>query len=155
MFAYDDWMTESASNILRREFSVCIEIPIAWGDMDAFQHVNNLTYIRHFESSRIAYFERIGFLEEMEKSGTGPILASVKCNFRAPLTYPDLVLVGACVKDVEVDRFTVTHRIVSQKLDRVVADGEDLIVTFDYHQEQKVPIPNPIKEAIKNLEKGS
>jgi acyl-CoA thioester hydrolase len=40
-------------------YPVIIEIPLAWGDMDAFQHVNNVVYFKHFESARIAYFEKI------------------------------------------------------------------------------------------------
>ena len=34
-------------------YPVVIEIPVAWGDMDAFQHVNNVAYFRYFESARI------------------------------------------------------------------------------------------------------
>ena len=57
-------------------YPVVITIPIAWGDMDAFQHVNNTVYFKHFESARISYFEKINFLEVMNKTGIGPILAS-------------------------------------------------------------------------------
>ena len=28
---------------------------VAWGDMDAFGHVNNVQYYRYIESARIAY----------------------------------------------------------------------------------------------------
>lgn len=148
-------MNKNAIEILKVHFPVCIEIPIAWGDMDAFQHVNNLTYLRHFESSRIAYFEKIGFLDEMQKKGIGPILASVTCNFKAPMTYPDKVYVGASVTHIASDRFTVSHEIVSADLNKVVANGEDIIVTFDYVNSIKVPVPHHIKEAINQLEKGT
>ena len=43
------------------DYPVTIELPIVWGDMDAFQHVNNIVYFKHFESARISYFEKIGF----------------------------------------------------------------------------------------------
>ncbi|MFO7632899.1 MAG: acyl-CoA thioesterase [Caldilinea sp.] len=52
-------------------FPVIVEISVAWGEMDAFQHVNNIVYFRYFESGRIAYFERTGAMEEMAKSGIG------------------------------------------------------------------------------------
>ncbi len=45
-----------------KHYSVIIETPVAWGEMDAFQHVNNIVYFRYFESVRIAYFEKIGYL---------------------------------------------------------------------------------------------
>ena len=39
---------------LTREYPVIIELPVAWGDMDAFAHVNNTAYFKYFESARIA-----------------------------------------------------------------------------------------------------
>ena len=57
-------------------FPVIVEFPVAWGEMDALGHVNNIVYFRYFETARIAYFERVKLLELMEKTGIGPILAS-------------------------------------------------------------------------------
>ena len=53
-------------------YPVIIEIPVAWGEMDAFQHVNNIVYFRYFESARITYFERTGLIAYMEQTGSGP-----------------------------------------------------------------------------------
>ena len=35
---------------------------VAWGDMDAFGHVNNVMYYRYVESARLAYIEHTGIL---------------------------------------------------------------------------------------------
>ena len=40
-------------------YPVTVEIPVAWGDMDAYGHVNNTMYFRYFETARIAYFYRL------------------------------------------------------------------------------------------------
>ncbi len=74
---------------LLEDFSVIVEFPVAWGEMDALSHVNNVAYFRYFENARIAYFDRIKIWELMEKTGMGPILASTQCWFRFPLTYPE------------------------------------------------------------------
>ena len=42
------------------EFAITIELPVLWGDQDAFGHVNNTVPIRWFELARMAYFERTG-----------------------------------------------------------------------------------------------
>ena len=76
------------------DYPVTIEVPVAWGEMDAFQHVNNIVYFRYFESARIAYFDKIGIWEFMEADGVGPILASTRCSFKIPLAFPDTVTVG-------------------------------------------------------------
>ena len=58
---------------LLKTFPVVTKIPVIWGDMDSFQHVNNVIYFRYFESARIQYFETLGWLKIIEKMGIGPI----------------------------------------------------------------------------------
>ena len=134
-------------------YPVTIEMPIAWGDMDAFQHVNNVVYFKHFESARIAYFEKINFLDVMTKTGIGPILASTKCRYKIPLTYPDQVTVGARVEAIEEDRFIMKYAVISHKFKKVAATGEGELVTFDYNNNKKAPVPDDIRERINALEK--
>ncbi len=135
-------------------YPVVIEVPIAWGDMDAFQHVNNTVYFRHFESGRISYFERIHFMEFMNSTGIGPILASTQCRFKIPLTYPDLVTVCAKVDTVEEDRFIMKYAVISHKHNRLAAEGEGVLVTFDYQNNIKAPVPDEIRKRIIDLEKS-
>ncbi len=135
-------------------YPVVIEIPIAWGDMDAFQHVNNIVYFKHFESARILYFEKIDFLEVMNRTGIGPILASTQCRYKIPLTYPDHVTVGAKVDTIEKDRFIMKYVVISQKLKKIAALGEGVLVTFDYQNNKKAFIPNEIRKRIIDLEKS-
>jgi acyl-CoA thioester hydrolase len=131
---------------------VVIETPIAWGEMDAFQHVNNIVYLRYFESGRMAYFERLNFMEFMEKTGIGPILASIQCKFKIPLTYPDTVLIGTRVPKVEADRFTMEYYVVSHKHQKLAAQGEGVIVSFDYRENKKTNLPEELWRRITEVE---
>lgn len=133
-------------------YPVTTEIPIAWGDMDAFQHVNNTVYIKHFESARIVYFNKIDFFTVMKKTGIGPILASTQCIFKIPLTYPDRVTVGAKVDNMENDRFIMKYAVISHKHEKIAAIGEGVLVTFDYNHSKKAPIPESIRKKIIELE---
>jgi acyl-CoA thioester hydrolase len=133
-------------------YPVTIEIPIAWGDMDVFQHVNNVVYFKQFESARIAYFEKINFFEVMKDTGIGPILASTQCIYKIPLTYPDRVTVGAKVDRIESERFSMKYAVISQRHRKVAALGEGMLVSFDYHSKQKAPLPEEIKKRILALE---
>jgi acyl-CoA thioester hydrolase len=137
---------------LLKHCPVIIETPIAWGQMDAFRHLNNTTYFRFFESGRIAYFERLNFLEYMEETGVGPILASTSCRFKIPLTYPDTVSIGTRVSTIEDDRFTMEYAVVSHKHQKVAADGSGLIVCFNYTEKKKASIPDELKRRIEQLE---
>ena len=138
---------------LLKGYPVVIEIPIAWGDMDAFQHVNNIMYFRYFESARIAYFEKLNFIDQMIKTGIGPILANTQCKFKIPLTYPDTVSVGAKVDLMENDRFLMKYLVVSHKHKNIAALGEGMLVSFNYQGNKKAPIPDKIRDRIIDLEK--
>lgn len=137
---------------LLSEFPVVVSFPVAWGEMDAFQHVNNIVYFRYFESARIAYFESIGYNDLAKREGLGPILASTDCRFKMPLTYPDTVRIGARVTSLEQDRFTMEYTIVSQTHNRVAASGHGVIVSFDYRANTKTALPERIVAAIWGLE---
>jgi acyl-CoA thioester hydrolase len=139
---------------LEPDFPVVFETPIAWGEMDSMGHVNNIVYFRYFESARLAYFKRVGFLDEMKRSGVGPILATTKCRFRKPLTYPDRIRVGATAKDLQDDRFTMLYGIESEALATIAADGEGLIVAYDYNENKKTAVPDSVRRAILDLEAG-
>ena len=136
--------------------SVCpivVEIPVAWGEMDAMGHVNNIIYFRYFETARIAYFTKLDLLNFMNETGIGPILASTQCKFLLPLSFPDTVSTGAKIVKLEADRLTMAYYVMSHKHQKMAAEGEGLIVGYDYRSNKKVPIPDIIKKRILELEK--
>ena len=135
-------------------FPVVIEFPVKWGEMDLFNHVNNVAYFRYMESARIAYFEKSGIWTAGEEMIIGPILASTGCRFRAPINYPDTLRVGARAYDIEVDRFQTEYRIVSTAPDKTVAYGDGLIVSYDYKNNVKVDLPETWVKAISELQDG-
>jgi acyl-CoA thioester hydrolase len=137
---------------LMEGYPVVIEVPVAWGEMDAFGHLNNIVYFRYFESARIAYFYRLDLIDTMTKTGIGPILASTSCRFKIPLQYPDKVLIGAKVISIEEDRFMMGYGVFSTNHQKVAAEGDGLIVTFDYKGSKKVPIPAELRQRILDLE---
>lgn len=139
---------------LESDFPVVFETPVAWGEMDALGHVNNIVYFRYFESARLAYLERVGFLDEMKRSGVGPILATTRCRFRKPLTYPDRIRVGATARELQDDRFTMLYSIESETLETIAADGDGLIVAYDYNHQRKAALPDSVRHAIIELEGG-
>ena len=137
---------------LLKDFPVVIDIPVAWGEMDAFQHVNNVVYFRYFESARIAYFDRLNVIEFMNRTGIGPILASTQCRFKTPLAYPDAVSVGTRISQIEEDRFVMEYIVVSHRLQRIAAEGEGVIVSYNYREQKKAPIPAEIRQRISDIE---
>lgn len=139
-----------AADDLLRAYPVTLELPVAWGDMDAFGHVNNTVYFRYFESARIAYLVAIGL--RGDEGAVGPILASTHCRFRLALDYPDTIAVGARATEVQADRFTMEYRVVSRRLGKVAADGGGVVVGYDYANRRKAELPAAVVTRIRELE---
>jgi acyl-CoA thioester hydrolase len=138
---------------LLANYPVVIALPVFWGDQDAFGHVNNNAYFRWFESARIAYSQRIGLFELFKTERIGPILASISCDYRRQITFPDTVLVG--IRVVRIGRTSVglEHAIASQSQSAVAAEGKSTIVVFDYRANAPHPVPPLIRQAIHDLER--
>lgn len=137
---------------LLKEFPVVVELPVVWGEMDARQHVNNAVYFRYFESARTAYFDSLGVWKMIGDTGIGVILASINCRFRIPLTFPDMISVGVRVVNIQEDRFTVEHRVVSHRHQKVAAEGEGLLVAYDYNLLKKAALPDEFRQRIQAIE---
>lgn len=140
---------------LLQEFPVVVELPVVWGEMDARQHVNNTVYFRYFESARTVYFDRLGVWAMIGEVGVGVILASINCRFRLPLTFPDTISVGVRVVNLEEDRFTVEHRVVSHRHQKIAAEGNGVLVAYDYNQLKKTSLPESLRQRIHELEDSS
>lgn len=59
-------------------YPVIYDQKVAWGDMDAFGHVNNVQYYRYIESSRILYMENVNILTP----NIYTVVASSQCKWR-------------------------------------------------------------------------
>lgn len=136
---------------LLTDFPIIIHQPVIWNDMDAYQHVNNTVYFRYFEDARMAFFEKTRVTEFKEQHGIGPILASTRCDYRLPLTYPDQLHIGARVVEIAEKKFVMQYRVVSEKFNAIAAEGEGLIVYYDYKNARSCKIPDEILLAIQGL----
>ncbi len=134
------------------DFPVVVTVPLLWGDHDAFGHVNNLAYLRWCESARVEYLMRIGLWPSLPPAGIGPILASVSCDYKRPLTFPDTVCIGTRVTRIGNRSFQMQHRVVSKTLDTVAAEVDSTIVVFDYGRNETVPLPESCRTAIDGLQ---
>src|SRR6056297_1896535 len=135
----------------QHEYPVAIELPVVWGEMDAFGHVNNIVFFRYLESARIEYFLRLGLTDYMKETGIGPILAETSCRYFKPLQFPDTVTVYARIDSMSESGFTMEYLIVSKNAGEA-ASGTGRVVIYDYNSNTKAAIPDTIRKAIEKLE---
>jgi acyl-CoA thioester hydrolase len=91
-------------------------------------------------------------LERMEGERVGSIVARMACDYRSALEYPDEVEVTATVSRLGTSSFAMGYRAHSCRLGVLAAEGEGVIVLFDYAAGRAVPLGPELRTAIEALE---
>jgi acyl-CoA thioester hydrolase len=146
-----------------KKYPVVSKITLKWGDMDAYQHVNNCMYFKYQEVARLRYFSfLLNHIDPKEfdikkfsnGTGIGPIMSDTYCNFKLPLTVPDKILVGSTILegDLTKDRYKLSHQIWSLKHNRIVADGFGTVVSYDFKNQTACDIPLAMVHSINKVQ---
>jgi len=130
------------------QFPIVYEQKVAWGDMDAFGHVNNVMYYRYIESARIEYFDRLNVFDQDVLT----VVASSQCKYLKPVFYPDVLHIGARVEEMRNSAIRMHYVLFSQQQQQIVADGEAVIVFVDKVAMKKALIPQQLRKIIIDLE---
>ncbi|OTG81119.1 acyl-CoA thioesterase [Acinetobacter sp. ANC 4648] len=131
-------------------YPVIYEQTVAWGDMDAFGHVNNVIYYRYMESARIAYFDQLNIFTQ----NIYTVVSSNQCQYLKPVFYPDRLKIAARVDEIRNSAMRMHYILWSEKQNAIVATGDAVIVFVDPVEMKKTLIPIDIKEMILSLEQS-
>ncbi|HEY0178852.1 MAG TPA: thioesterase family protein [Dokdonella sp.] len=126
-----------------------VPVSVRWGDLDAFNHVNNATFLVYAQEARLAWLagvEGIWFDETMM-----PVVAAAQVNYRRQLAWPAEIVVELDAKRLGQSSLTLAHRVVAAR-DRttVYADGEVVMVWIDPASGRSVPLPDAIRAACQS-----
>jgi len=137
-----------------KDYPVMVDVVVRWGDMDALDHVNHTLYLQYFETARVEYLVRLGLEAPGPKwQEYGLILASVACRYKVPVTYPDTLAIGARVAALGEDRVLMEHAAFSHKLGKVAAEGDAMVVSYDYVAGRRTSLRSDLRDAVLALEK--
>ena len=136
---------------LQQDYTHTTPIVVKWGEMDAYQHVNNVAYIRYLEDARLALSAELGMLSDAKRTGKGPILANISCNYLAPVTYPDTLHVATNIEQTGSRKIALQQVIFSEKLDRPVAQADSLIVYYDFAKLASCEVTEAVSQALLKL----
>ncbi|MDO3665885.1 acyl-CoA thioesterase [Acinetobacter higginsii] len=131
-------------------YPVVLKQTVAWGDMDAFGHVNNVQYYRYIESARIAYLMALNIFDQDILT----VVASSQCKYLSPVFYPDVLHIGARIEELRNSAFRMHYVLWSETQDQVVATGEAVMVCVDKLTSKKLNIPDTIRQKIIQLEQS-
>jgi acyl-CoA thioester hydrolase len=119
-------------------------IPVRWGDMDAYGHVNNTVYFRYFEQARCEWVEQMGFRVSPQEK-TGPVIINASCTFLAPVNYPATVLIKMYAGEPGRSSVMTWYELFVEGEDRLYAEGAAKTVWMDNATGKSVPLPDAIR----------
>ena len=129
-----------------RHLLITSRMPVRWGDMDAYGHVNNTVYFRYMEQARVDLLEHLGL--SIDTATQGPVIVHTACTFHVPLNYPGEVEVR--VFGGAPGRSSIPTRYELRKTgeDTLYATGEATIVWIDVVSGRSVPLPETLRQAL-------
>ncbi|MDN3501677.1 acyl-CoA thioesterase [Psychrobacter sp. 5A.1] len=122
--------------------------PIQWGEMDAFNHLNNVVYYRYSESARIGYLQALGMFD----GSMVTVLAQSSCQYLRPVTYPDTLLLGVRCKRLGNTSMAMEYSYYSTAQEIIVATAEAVVVRLDSNGKGKLPWTTEKRQRLLALE---
>ena len=144
-----DQTPSSAAITELSDYPLHFQQTVAWGDMDAFGHVNNVMYYRYFESARIEYLEQFNIFNY----DVITVISKSDCRYLSPVFYPDQLVVATRVEEMRNSALRMRYTLFSNSQNKIVADGEAVIVILDAKTNTKKSIPEEFKQQVIDFEK--
>jgi acyl-CoA thioester hydrolase len=129
----------------RKLIYVC-RIPIRWGDMDAYEHVNNTVYFRYMEQARVEWLELAGYTCNARQEA--PVIINASCTFLVPLTYPGTVEVRMFAGHAGRSSVPTYYELRLEGSDVVYAEGASKVVWMNPETGKSVPLPEALRRLV-------
>ena len=124
---------------------VTIPLHVRWRDLDAFNHVNNSSYLTYLEEARLQWLRNVP--GEWFGEHAMPVMAAVELHYRKPITWPAEIDVLLSCERMGTTSMTIGNRIVDRNDPACVyADGNAVMVWVDPATGASVPLPTVIRE---------
>ncbi|ADG05766.1 acyl-CoA thioesterase [Kyrpidia tusciae] len=123
--------------------AVISTLRVRYCETDAMGHVNNISYMIYLEQGRT------DFMKEIRKNlgrEVAIVLASIRCDFRAPSYFDDELQVRTEVQRVGKTSITMSQAIL--RGDELIAQGESVIVHVDPVAQRPAPIPDDLRQVL-------
>lgn len=121
-----------------------VRVPLRWGDMDAYGHVNNVQIVRLMEEARVAVFGPPPSAGEVKRprglvpvfdslpEGTQALVAENRVRYRAPLPYRDEpARVEVRIGRVTPASFTIEYEIYDDAAGTLCAEASTVLAFVD------------------------
>ena len=121
-------------------------IDVRWGEMDALGHVNNVEYLRYFESARVEWLSNIGHITG--NPNCGPVVLQSNCTYRKAVVYPCRLNVMTQLQRVGNSSFDLSQCLSGSDDNSVYAEALITCVWVDRKTGRPTPVADYIRQQL-------
>src|SRR5690606_268447 len=122
-------------------------IPVRWGDMDSYGHVNNTRHVQYLEEARIAWSASLDL--DIDAGPEGPLVLQVQHPYLLPVVHPATVVVELYAGALGRSSLVLEHRPYTEAQPDVLhGEGFCKLVWIDHQQNRSVPLPQLLRERL-------
>ena len=136
----------------RERFRFFTETPTRWGDCDHFGHINNVQFVRYFESGRLDYFQRLLKLDTGPQVTSSLIIADIHVSFLRQINHPCALVVGSRISRLGRSSFDFEAALFAPDEDEPHATAAATCVWFNFRDNRSEPIPPAERAFIEQFE---
>jgi len=114
-----------------------IKQQVLWGEMDAFNHINNVIYFRYFETGRVQFFNQTELWQIFIDENIRIVVGKLECNYIREVVHPSEIEISVGIKKVGNSSLTVHHKVVCNN--EIVAHGDGIIVATNPQTGKSTP----------------
>lgn len=120
-------------------------IPVRWGDMDSYGHVNNTRYIQYLEEARVSWFEALGIA--MNNVPTGPVILQTLHTYLKPVVHPATVTIELYAEHIGRSSMTLSHRLSTlEDPEHSYGEGHCKLVWVDHASNKPIAVPDNVRQ---------
>lgn len=123
------------------------ELDVRWGDLDAFNHVNNATYLDYIQEARLRWLVTLD--EGWYGADIHPVVVNTTCNYRTAIVWPARLRIELGVEKIGSSSVMMTHRIVDAgDSGTLYCDGHVVMVWISRATGRSVPLPDVVRAGL-------
>jgi acyl-CoA thioester hydrolase len=122
---------------------------VRFGDLDAMQHMNNVEFLRFFETARIDYIrEVVPEHAPTSRNRFGFIFAECQIAYRAPAHFGDEIRTFIRPSELKRSSLKLAFQMRRERDDTLLAEGYGVLVGYDYEESRAMPVPDELRERL-------
>lgn len=129
-------------------FKFTLPMQLRYSDLDPQWHINNVRTLSLLEHARFSYLIELGLFDGKSFFDLGLIVADVHLSYLAPIELEQKIRVGVRVAKIGTKSMVFEYEVVEEESGGVLVKSETVMVAYDYHTHQSIPVPENWRERI-------